>query len=100
MTQPNKELNFGIRKDFIRHRHHYAEKVLTWKDGTYFLLKRCKCGVHRFFSTIPHQICKQCGKTFETNEEIYFTVEMDFFRCKTCLTQILGEAFKKAFEED
>jgi len=82
------------------HKHHYSEKLTTWKDGTVILYKECKCGVMKFFSAKPNQICKQCGNKFAVNEAIFFTKEMDFFRCKKCLSEILGNALKEIFMKE
>ena len=82
------------------HKHHYSEKLATWKDGTVILYKECKCGVMQFFSALPNQICKQCGKKFDVNEAIYLTVDIDFFRCKKCLSEILGNALEEIFMKE
>lgn len=82
------------------HRHHWAEKLGTWKDGTKFRLNECKCGVGAFYSAIPNQICKSCNKKIEVNAMIFLTNDYDYFRCKACMAKILGEAFKAELEKD
>ena len=84
----------------MAHRHHYAEKLGTWKDGTKIRIRECKCGVILMYSLVPKQSCKSCGKIFDVNEMIFLTKEFDYFRCKTCLADIVGQAFKELLEKE